>query len=67
MTTENIESRMRELAKKLEYHARRYYILDDPEISDFEYDRMFRELCELEAAHPELADANSPTKRVGGR
>ncbi|MBE6612659.1 MAG: NAD-dependent DNA ligase LigA, partial [Ruminococcaceae bacterium] len=42
------------------------YILDDPEISDFEYDRMFRELCELEAAHPELADANSPTKRVGG-
>ena len=44
----------------------RYYVLDDPKMQDFEYDRLLRELEELEAAHPELAKADSPTKRVGG-
>ncbi len=44
----------------------RYYVLDDPELPDFEYDRLLRELEELEAAHPELATADSPTQRVGG-
>ena len=44
----------------------RYYVLDDPSIPDFEYDHLLRELEELEAAHPELAKADSPTQRVGG-
>ena len=44
----------------------RYYVLDDPSMPDFEYDRLLRELEELEAAHPELAKADSPTQRVGG-
>ena len=44
----------------------RYYVLDDPTMPDFEYDHLLRELEELEAAHPELAQADSPTKRVGG-
>ena len=44
----------------------RYYVLDDPTMPDFEYDRLLRELEDLEAAHPELAKADSPTRRVGG-
>lgn len=56
-------ARLREL---LEYHNYRYYVLDDPEIPDVEYDRMFRELESLEAAHPELCTEDSPTQRVGG-
>lgn len=45
----------------------RYYVLDDPQMPDFEYDRLLRELEELEAAHPELSREDSPTKRVGGQ
>ena len=45
----------------------RYYVLDDPQMPDFEYDRLLRELEDLEKAHPDLASANSPTKRVGGQ
>ena len=67
MTREEAREKMRALGKSLEYHAHRYYVLDDPEISDFDYDMMFRALTELEAEFPDLADANSPTKRVGGR
>jgi len=58
---------VRELREALEHHNHRYYVLDSPEISDAEYDVLFRELAALEAAHPELADANSPTRRVGGQ
>jgi len=54
------------LTQILEEANYRYYVLDDPKMPDFEYDRLLRELEDLEAAHPELADANSPTKRVGG-
>lgn len=61
-----IEKEMRELEKKLEYHSRKYYIEDSPEISDFEYDEMFYRLVKLENENPSLASANSPTKRVGG-
>lgn len=67
MTPDEIRLRMLELAKKLEYHSRLYYVLDAPEISDYEYDRMFYELVALENENPELADPNSPTKRVGGK
>ena len=58
--------RVVELRKQLEHHSYRYYVLDDPEIPDVEYDRMFRELQALEAAHPELCTEDSPTQRVGG-
>lgn len=60
-------TRVRELRELLEHHNHRYYVLDSPEIEDAEYDALFRELTALEAAHPELADANSPTRRVGGQ
>lgn len=55
------------LSKALEHHNYCYYVLDCPEIPDFEYDRMLRRLEELEQAHPELASPISPTKRVGGQ
>ena len=55
-----------QLREQLAYHAHRYYVLDAPELPDAEYDRMFRELQALEAAHPELLTADSPTQRVIG-
>jgi DNA ligase (NAD+) len=58
--------RIAELRQQIEYHNRRYHDLDDPEISDADYDALMRELTALEAAHPELADPQSPTQRVGG-
>jgi len=54
------------LRETLDYHAHRYYVLDEPDISDAEYDRLFRELLDLETRYPELRDAASPTLRVGG-
>ena len=56
---------MEELAKLLDYHSHKYYIENAPEISDYEFDALLRELQELEAKHPEAADPNSPTRRVG--
>jgi DNA ligase (NAD+) len=58
-------SRVKELRRKIRYHNDRYYRDDAPEISDAEYDSLFRELTQLEEAHPELADPESPTRRVG--
>lgn len=57
--------RIDELRTQLRYHAHRYYVLDAPEISDAEFDAMYRELERLEADHPELVTADSPTQRVG--
>ena len=65
MSHENDIKRMRELEHELEYHSHRYYVDNTPEISDFEFDALLRQLQELEALHPEFADPNSPTKRVG--
>lgn len=59
------EQRIKELRQRLNYCNYRYYIETDPVVSDFEFDTMLRELQDLEAAHPELADPNSPTARVG--
>jgi len=67
MTRAEAESRIAVLREKIEYNSRLYYECDAPEISDYEYDAMFRELCDLEAAFPELDSPASPTKRVGGR
>jgi DNA ligase (NAD+) len=58
--------RAAELRAQLHHHAHRYYTLDEPEIPDTEYDRLFRELQAIEAAHPELLTPDSPTQRVGG-
>ena len=58
--------RIRELTELLNDANTKYYVLDDPQMPDFEYDRLLRELEELEAAHPELSLPDSPTKRVGG-
>ncbi len=60
-----LRDRASELRKALEYHNYRYYVLDDPEISDADYDRLLRELETLEREHPDLADPDSPTQRVG--
>ena len=58
--------RVAELRRQLEYHGYRYYVLDDPEISDYDYDMLLDELRALEAEHPELLTPDSPTQRVGG-
>lgn len=63
---QNVIKEMRELGAELEYHSRRYYVYDAPEISDYEYDAMFERLKQLEAKYPEYKDPNSPTGRVGG-
>jgi DNA ligase (NAD+) len=55
------------LRELLHHHAHRYYVLDEPEIPDAEYDKLFRELQELEARHPDLLTPDSPTQRVGGQ
>lgn len=64
--TEEIRARAEELRRLVNYHAERYYIHDAPEISDFEYDKLYHELLHLEEAYPELSTPDSPTKRVGG-
>ncbi|TMH26338.1 MAG: NAD-dependent DNA ligase LigA, partial [Betaproteobacteria bacterium] len=58
--------RAAQLRAEIELHNRLYYVEDAPQITDAEYDRLFRELVELEREHPELATADSPTQRVGG-
>lgn len=63
---QNVIKEMRALGAELEYHSRRYYVYDAPEISDYEYDAMFERLKQLEAKYPEYKDPNSPTGRVGG-
>lgn len=60
-----MESRIKALREELERHNYNYYVLSNPTISDFEFDKMMRELQDLEAAHPEFADPDSPTMRVG--
>ncbi|MFZ2387794.1 MAG: NAD-dependent DNA ligase LigA [Polaromonas sp.] len=60
-------ARVAQLRAELDAHAHRYYVLDEPTIPDSEYDKLFRELQDLEAAHPELLTADSPTQRIGGK
>ncbi len=64
--SENIKSKIESLRRKIEHHSRLYYVYDSPEISDFEYDRLFYELVALEEQYPEYDSPTSPTKRVGG-
>ena len=62
----NPEQRIKELTTVLTQAGYRYYVLDDPTMPDYEYDRLLRELEDLEKAYPQYADPNSPTRRVGG-
>jgi len=64
---DTLKQRVEQLRRELERHEYLYYVLDQPEISDAEFDRMMRELKELEDAHPELRTPDSPTQRVGGK
>ena len=61
-----LAERARQLREQLHHHAHRYYVLDDPELPDAAYDELFVQLQALEAAHPDLQVADSPTRRVGG-
>lgn len=61
----NDKERILALRKQLNEHNYKYYVLNEPEITDFEFDALMRQLQQLEALHPELADPNSPTQRVG--
>jgi len=64
--TADLAAKLEQLRATIGHHDYRYYVLDDPEISDAEYDRLFRELVDLESANPELITPDSPTQRVGG-
>jgi DNA ligase (NAD+) len=62
-----LAARAARLREQINYHNHRYYVLDDPEITDADFDRLMRELQELETRHPELVTPDSPTQRVGGQ
>ena len=62
-----IEKKIEALREKIRYHEHRYYVLDDPEISDAEYDKLLNALKKIEGEHPDLITPESPTQRVGGK
>ena len=64
---EAVKQYIEDLRKKIHYHNYRYYVLNEPEISDAEYDKLFKELEELESKYPELVTPDSPTQRVGAK
>ena len=63
----NVEKEIEKLRDGIRYHEHRYYVLSDPEISDYEFDQRMRRLQDLEREHPELVTPDSPTQRVGGQ
>ena len=63
----NAASEVAELRTLIRHHEHQYYVLDNPEVTDSEYDQLVRRLQKLEEEHPELLTADSPTQRVGGR
>jgi DNA ligase (NAD+) len=65
LASSDVAARVSELREQLEHHLYRYHVLDEPEISDADYDRLYDELVGLEGEHPELLDPTSPTQRVG--
>src|SRR5260370_18302342 len=67
MTDAEAAQRIEYLRREIRHHERLYYVLNAPEVSDEEYDRLERELRDLEAQHPELVTPDSPTQRVGDR
>jgi len=67
MPANELQRKLDALRDKIRYHEHRYYVLDDPELSDAEFDRLMNDLKALEAQHPELITPDSPTQRVGGK
>ena len=67
IVTAEIIKKAEELRKKLRHHSYLYYVLDRPEITDFEFDRLYRSLVDLEKEYPEIVTPDSPTQRVGGK
>ena len=67
MSSPAIQKKLEALREKIRHHEYRYYVLDDPEISDADFDKLMNELKRLEAEHPELITPDSPTQRVGGK
>ncbi len=65
MDEESVSLKIAELRRLIDYHNYRYYALDDPELSDADYDRLFRQLADLEKEYPQLVTVDSPTRRVG--
>ena len=63
----SLEKEVAKLRDVIRHHEYCYYVLSEPEISDFEFDKLMRHLQELEAQHPELLTPDSPTQRVGGQ
>ncbi len=66
-SSKDVRQKIDGLRDKIRYHEHRYYVLDDPQISDAEFDRLMNQLKALEAEHPELVTRDSPTQRVGGK
>jgi DNA ligase (NAD+) len=67
MSSSAIQKKIEALREKIRHHEYRYYVLDDPELSDADFDKLMNELKRLEAEHPELITSDSPTQRVGGK
>jgi DNA ligase (NAD+) len=67
VASKDLEKKIEALREKIRHHEYLYYVLDQPEISDAEFDKLMRQLKDLEAEHPELLTADSPTQRVGGK
>jgi DNA ligase (NAD+) len=67
MPAQNVEKKLADLREAIRHHEYLYYVLDHPEISDQEFDKLMKELEDCEAEHPELVTADSPTQRVGGK
>jgi DNA ligase (NAD+) len=65
--SKDVEKKIEALREKIRHHEYLYYVVDNPEISDLEFDKLMRQLKDLEAEHPELVTADSPTQRVGGK
>src|SRR5271170_1015555 len=65
--SKDVEKKIEALREKIRHHEYLYYVVDNPEISDLEFDKLMRQLKDLEAEHPELIAADSPTQRVGGK
>src|SRR6266566_9561318 len=63
----DVEQKIEALREKIRYHEHLYYVLDNPEISDTEFDKLMQQLQQLEAEHPTLITPDSPTQRVGGK
>src|SRR5919198_4124064 len=66
-TAKDIHEKIESLREKIRHHEYRYYVLDQPEVSDAEFDRLMNQLKALEAVHPDLITPDSPTQRVGGK